>query len=341
MSAAAYGPSAPVPPPVLAPPRPVKSRAGRLRRNLTFDKISLFVVFLGLPLALYITFVVSPLIQAISYSFTDWSGFSPAFKPVGFANYVKILGDDTFLKAMRNNALLAIVIPLIIIVLSLALATVVTVGGAGHGQIRGIKGAGFYRVISFFPYAMPAISTGIMWSLIFDPSSGLVNGILTGLGFSNFKSFPWLGNIRTAMPTMMFVIVWGFVGFYMVLFIAAIKGIPAEIFEAARIDGAGRLRTAISITLPLIRENVQTAYIYLGIMAIDAYVYAQALNPQGGPENSTLTMSQELLSTAFQKGEFGVACAMGVVMGMMTLLFAALVFTLNRFTGGKDRTTLA
>jgi len=322
-------------------PRAAEHRAGRWRRNLTFDKISLFLVFLGLPLALYITFVVSPLIQAVSYSFTDWSGFTADFKPVGLANYVKILSDDTFQKAMYNNALLAIVVPFIIIVLSLALATLVTVGGASSGQIRGIKGAGFYRVISFFPYAMPAISTGIMWSLIFDPSSGLVNGILTGLGFSNFKSFPWLGNIRTAMPAMMFVIVWGFVGFYMVLFIAAIKGIPAEIFEAARIDGAGRFRTAISITVPLIRENVQTAYIYLGIMAIDAFVYAQALNPQGGPNNSTLTMSQELLTTAFNKGQFGVACAMGVVMGLMTVLFAAVVFTVNRVSGGKDRITLA
>jgi N-acetylglucosamine transport system permease protein len=286
-------------------------------------------------------FVVSPLIQAVSYSFTDWSGFTPDFKPVGLANYVKVLSDDTFQKAMFNNALLAVVVPLIIIVLSLALATMVTVGGASSGQIRGIKGAGFYRVISFFPYAVPAIAIGIMWNLVFDPSSGLVNGILTGLGFSNFKLFPWLGNIRTAMPTMMFVIIWGFVGFYMVLFIAAIKGIPAEIFEAARIDGAGRFRTAISITLPLIRENVQTAYIYLGIMAIDAFVYAQALNPQGGPNNSTLTMSQELLTTAFNKGQFGVACAMGVVMGLMTVLFAAVVFTVNRSTGGKDRITLA
>lgn len=341
MSAAAYGPPAATPPELVTPPRTELRRARRWRRNFTFDKISLFLVFLGIPLALYITFVVSPLIQAISYSFTDWSGFSPNFKPIGFENYGRILSDDTFQKAMRNNALLAVVIPLIIIVLSLALATMVTVGGASTGQVRGIKGAGFYRVISFFPYAVPAIITGIMWNLIFDPSSGLVNGVLTGIGFSNFTSFPWLGSVRTAMPTMMFVIIWGFVGFYMVLFIAAIKGIPAEIFEAARIDGAGRLRTAWSITLPLIRENVQTAYIYLGIMAIDAFVYAQALNPQGGPENSTLTMSQELLSTAFQKGEFGVACAMGVVMGLMTLLFAAIVFFVNRVTGGKDRITLA
>ena len=328
-------------PTVIEPLRAVPHRAGRWRRNLTLDKISLFVVFLGLPLALYTTFVVSPLIQAVSYSFTDWSGFTADFRPVGFANYVKILSDDTFQKAMWNNALLAVVVPLIIMVLSLALATLITVGGAGTGQIRGIRGAGFYRVISFFPFAVPAIVIGVMWNLIFDPSSGLVNGILTRLGFSNFKSFPWLGNLSTAMPTMMFVIVWGFVGFYMVLFIAAIKGIPAEVFEAARIDGAGRFRTAISITLPLIRENVQTAYIYLGIMAMDAFVYAQALNPQGGPNNSTLTMSQELLTTAFNKGQFGVACAMGVVMGLMTVLFAAVVFTVNRATGGKDRITLA
>src|SRR5665811_1521032 len=102
-----------------------------------------------------------------------------------------------------------------------------------------------------------------------------------------------------------------------------------------------RLRTAISITLPLIRENVQTAYIYLGIMAIDAFVYAQALNPQGVPNNSTLTMSQQLLTTAFNKGQFGVACAMGVVMGLMTMLFAAVIFTADRISGGKDRITRA
>src|ERR1035437_6081517 len=194
------------PVPTIAPLRAAPGRAKRWRRNLTFDKISLFVVFLGLPLALYITFVVSPLIQAVSYSFTDWSGFTADFKPVGLANYVKILSDDTFQKAMYNNALLAIVVPLIIIVLSLALATLVTVGGASTGQIRGIKGAGFYRVISFFPYAIPAIATGIMWNLIFDPSSGLVNGILTRIGLSQFNSFPWLGDVSTARGGMMFVI---------------------------------------------------------------------------------------------------------------------------------------
>jgi N-acetylglucosamine transport system permease protein len=120
----------------------------------------------------------------------------------------------------------------------------------------------------------------------------------------------------------------------MVLFVAAIKGIPSEMYDAARIDGAGRLRTAFSVTLPLIRENVQTAYIYLGILALDAFVYMQAMNPGGGPENSTLVMSQDLFRTAFSKGQFGLASAMGVTLAAMTLVFAGLVFLVNRLTGG-------
>ena len=107
-------------------------------------------------------------------------------------------------------------------------------------------------------------------------------------------------------------------------------------FEAARIDGAGRFRTAVSLTVPLIRDNVQTAYIDLGIAALDAFVYMQALNPGGGPQNSTLVMPQQLFTTAFTKGQFGLACAMGVVLAAVTLLFSALVFVVSRLLGGKD-----
>jgi N-acetylglucosamine transport system permease protein len=135
---------------------------------------------------------------------------------------------------------------------------------------------------------------------------------------------------------VMFVIVWGLIGFYMVLFIAAIKGVPAEIYEAARIDGAGRFRTAITITLPLIRDNVQTAYIYMGILALDAFVYMAALESGGGPANSTLVIAQQLFTTAFTKGQFGYASAMGVVLAVVTLLFAGIVFLVNRLTGGSN-----
>lgn len=308
----------------------------RRRQKLTFDKASFMIVFLGLPLAIYVVFVVSPFLQACYYSLTSWSGFSSDQPFVGLANYARLASDEIFLQAMRNNILLALVLPLVTVVLSFTLATLVTVGGSSRGQIRGLRGSSFYRVVSFFPYVIPAIVIGIMWGQIYDPSNGLLNGVLTGLGFDGAQSFPWLGDERTAMVASMFVIVWGFVGFYMVLFVAAIKGIPAELFEAARIDGAGRFRTAVRITIPLIRDNVQTAYVYMGILSLDAFVYMVVLNPGGGPNNSTLVMSQQLLSTAFTKGQFGLACAMGVVLAVVTLIFSALVFAVNRLTGGRE-----
>ena len=306
------------------------------RRKLTLDRVSFMLVFLGVPLAIYVVFVVSPFAQAVYYSLTSWSGFTPTQTFVGLDNYSRVLTDSIFLRAMRNNIILALILPLVTIVLALALASLLTVGGSSRGQTRGLRGSDFYRVVSFFPYVIPAIVIGIMWSRIYDPSSGILNGMLTRLGVESAASFPWLGDERTAMAATIFVIVWSFVGFYMVLFVAAIKGIPAEIFEAARIDGAGRLRTAVRITVPLIRDNVQTAYVYMGILALDAFVYMAALNPGGGPDNSTLVMSQQLLTTAFTKGQFGVACAMGVVLATITLAFSGLVFAVNRLAAGKE-----
>jgi N-acetylglucosamine transport system permease protein len=315
-------------------PRPAARRRRRLPR---WDRLSFMAVFLGLPLAIFLVFVIYPFAQALYYSMTDWSGFSPTYNFTGLDNFSKLFQDDIFMKSLRNNVELAVVVPFVTIVLALAIATVVTVGGPRRGTTRGIRGSGFYRVVSFFPYTVPAIVIGLIWAQVYDPSAGILNASLTKVGLSGFDNFAWLGDPGTAMPASMFVIIWSFVGFYTVLFVAAIKGIPAEIYEAARMDGAGRFRTALSVTLPLVRDNVQTAYIYLGITALDAFVYMQALNSNGGPNNTTLTMSQELFNTAFRKGQFGYATAMGVVLAIVTLLFAALVFAVNRATGGGER----
>jgi len=304
------------------------------RRRLTFDYVSFLLVFLGLPVAIFLIFVISPFLQALYYAMTNWTGFSPNMDFVGISNYVRLFQDRTFMQAMGNNVLLAIVVPLITIVIALIFASMITVGGPSHGQVRGLRGSSFYRVVSFFPYVIPAIVIAILWNMIYSPT-GLFNGILGLFGIDTDR-FAWLGDERTAMGATIFVIVWSMVGFYMILFIAAIKGIPAETLEAARIDGAGRLRTVTSILLPQIRDNVQTAYIYLGIMALDAFVYMAGLNSTGGPGNSTLVMSQYLFRTAFEKGQFGLATAMGVVLAVITLLFAALVIGVFRLIGGKD-----
>lgn len=310
-------------------------KAPRLgQRRLTFDYVSFLLVFLVLPVALFLVFVISPFIQAIYYAMTNWTGFSPNMSFIGLDNFVKLFQNTTFLQAMANNALLALVVPLITIVIALIFASMITVGGPSHGPVRGLVGSSFYRVVSFFPYVIPAIVIAILWSMIYQPSNGLLNGVLRTLGATNM--IDWLGDQRTAMGSTIFVIVWSMVGFYMVLFIAAIKGIPAETLEAARIDGAGRFRTVVSILLPQIRDNVQTAYIYLGIMALDAFVYMAGLNASGGPNNSTLVMSQYLFRTAFEKGQFGLATAMGVVLAAVTLIFAGLVIGVFRLIGGKD-----
>jgi N-acetylglucosamine transport system permease protein len=306
------------------------------RRNLTFDKVSFFLVFLVVPVAGYLAFVVSPFVQAAYFSLTSWTGFSPVMEFVGLANYAKLLDDDTFRKAVGNSVTLAVVLPTVTIGIALIFASLVTVGGPSSGRIRGLRHSSVYRVVSFFPYVVPAIVIGLIWSAIYDPNSGLLNGVLTRLGVDQARSFAWLGDIRTAKLAVMFAIVWGLIGFYMVLFIAAIKGIPSEVFEAARVDGAGRFRTAVSITIPLIRDNVQTAFIYMGILALDAFVYMAALEPGGGPANSTLVMSQQLFTTAFTKGQFGYACAMGVVLALVTLAYAGLIFLVNKLTGGSN-----
>ncbi|WP_284967158.1 carbohydrate ABC transporter permease [Cutibacterium namnetense] len=312
----------------------------RNHRRWSFDRMSFFVVFLGVPLTIYLVFVISPFLQALYYSLTDWGGFSMKFKIVGLENYRILFADPLFRRAMLNNVILCVFVPLVAIASALALATMLTVGGSSHGQIRGLRGSGFYRVVSFFPYCVPVVVIGLLWSQLLDPSHGLVNGLLKGAGLGGFDNFAWLGERSTAMPVSIFIMLWGYIGFYMLLFVAAIKSIPSEIFEAAKIGGAGRFRVAVKIMVPLIRDNIQTAWIYLGIVSLDAFVYMSVLNPFGGSDNSTLVMSQQLWDS-FQNARYGLACAQGVVICLFTLTFAGIVGLVSRLTGGKDSVTLA
>ncbi|WP_114853833.1 carbohydrate ABC transporter permease [Brachybacterium sp. YJGR34] len=302
-----------------------------------------FLVFLGIPLAVYLMFVVSPFAQSFYYSLTDWSGLSPSMEFIGAANYARIAGDAVFWMSLRNNLALLIVLPLVTIVLAYALAVMVTIGGSTRGGVRGVRGAGFYRIISFFPYAIPAVITGILFNFIYHPGGGLLNGFLNlllgpvNLVLSLLGAQPvpaistaWLGDPRVALAAVGFAIVWTFVGFYMVLFVAGIKSIPQEVLEAARIDGAGRLRSAVQIVAPMVRDNISTALVYMGIFALDAFTFVSVMTPNGGTANSTKVVSLHLYQTAFRDGRFGEASAMGVIMAVVTMLVAVLVILLGR-----------
>lgn len=315
----------------------------RRRRRPSLERMLFFLVFLGIPLVVYLMFVVSPFLQSFYYSLTNWSGLSPSMDFIGLENYERIFGDAVFWKSLRNNLILLVLLPTITITLSFALAIMVTIGGSTHGGVRGVRGAGFYRVISFFPYAVPAVITGILFNFIYHPGGGLLNGFLNlvvgavnaviglfGLGPVAEIHNAWLGDQRFALAAVAFAMIWTFVGFYMVLFVASIKSIPSEVLEAARIDGAGRLRTAVQVVAPMVRDNISTAVVYIGIFALDAFTFISVMTPNGGTGNSTKVVSLHLYQTAFRDGRFGEASAMGVLMAIVTMLVAVLVITVGR-----------
>ncbi|MBD3943607.1 sugar ABC transporter permease [Microbacterium sp. NEAU-LLC] len=316
--------------------RVTSPRPRRPPRRPNFDRISFLLVFLVAPLALFVAFVLWPFAQSAYYALTSWGGYTADLEWVGLQNFTQMLSDEVLLKSLRNSVVLALVVPTLTLGIAFAIACVVTTGGPSIGTIQGLRGSAFYRVASFFPYCVPAIVIGIIWAQVYDPSRGLLNGILTAVGLDQFRSFPWLGDETTAMAASVLVIVWSLIGFYTILFIAAIKGIPAETYEAARLDGAGRFRIAVSVTLPQILSSFQTAYIYVGLVAVDSFVYMAALNNQGGPNYSTLTMTQYLYNVAFFQGKFGYATAIGIVLALVTLIYAALVFGVFRLLRGKD-----
>ncbi|MGS2619377.1 carbohydrate ABC transporter permease [Micromonospora sp. LZ34] len=311
-------------------------RTGGGRRSIARpDRLSLLLVFVGVPFAGYALLVLWPFGQAAAYSLTSWGGFSPDKPFVGLDNFVELAGDDLFRKAVVNTLVLLTVLPVLTLLISYVLALLITIGGPSQGQVRGLRGSGFYRVVAFFPYVVPAIIIGIIWAQVYDPSDGLLNGILRQLGLDRLGSYAWLGQQQTAMWATIAVVAWAFAGFYMVLFIAAIRGIPTELFEAARLDGAGRLRTALSIVAPSIAGTIRTSYIYMGIVALDMFVFMAVFNPSGGPRNSTLVVTQEIYITAFTNGKFGLACAMGVVLAVMTFAFIGLVAMVRRLAGAR------
>lgn len=312
--------------PTNAPPR---KRGGRSRPKASRGLF--YALFLGVPLLVYIVFVVSPFVQAFYYSLTDWRGLAQAPQFIGLDNYVTLFNDGVFRKALLNNVIFMISLPLITLTLAFILAVLVTVGGDSRGQIRGVPGASVFRVVSFFPYVIPAVVVGILFAFIYSPNGGLLNGTLGVIGLD--PGIAWLGERHLAMWAIVAAVVWSLVGFYMVLFVAAIKSIPSEIVEAARIDGAGRLRLSTQVILPMIRDNVSTAAVYMGILALDMFVYIRVMTPTGGTGKSTEVVSRYLYQTAFSDSRFGLASAMGVVMALLTMLMAVLVLFGTRRKG--------
>jgi N-acetylglucosamine transport system permease protein len=291
-----------------------------------------FVIgFLVAPVLLYLTFVIYPTLRTFYISMTAWRGFSVPPRWIGFDNYKQLFADDRFWQAIRNHAELLIALPLITIVIALFFAFLLNVGGGSKAGVRtGVWGSKFYRVVFFLPQVLAVAIVGVMFQTVYRPdNTGLVNGIITKLGFDPLFL---LVNKNTALWSIMFVAVWQAVGFYVVLFSAGMASIPADIYEAAELDGASRLSLFFRVTLPLLWDTIQVAWVYLGIAAFDFFALVNVLSQDGGyggPDGATTNLATELFYAA-QKSKLGYASAIGVVLFFLTLTFAALTLRVTR-----------
>jgi len=285
--------------------------------------------FLIPPILLYGVFVVSPYAQAFQISATDWGGLAPDFDFVGLANFRRLAGDGVFWNALRHNAILLALLPLATILLGLFLASMISVGGrAGRAGVHGVRGAGVYRIVYFFPQVLSVAIVGVLWKEMFAPDSGLVNGLFRAIGLDAWAK-PWLGDPRFSFWCLAIVLLWSNVGFYVVLFGAAMQSIPRDIYEAALLDGAGRGATLFRVTVPLLWDSIQVAWVYLAILAIDAFAVAQIVT-NGGPGYSSDVVGLRLYKTAFDDSQFGYASALGVAMFLLTLSVAAVFLRVTR-----------
>ncbi|NUW36822.1 sugar ABC transporter permease [Nonomuraea sp. SMC257] len=294
----------------------------RYRRGL------FITAFLAAPVTLYLVYVISPYIQAFYIATTDWRGVSATPSFIGFENFTRLFSDGIFWKAVRHNAALLVLLPLLTIVIALFFAFLLNVGG-GSGGREGVRGSKLYRVIFFFPQVLAVAVVAVLFQQVFRPDgSGMLNGPLMALGI---EPIGFLSNPGVAFWSVLGVMVWQAVGFYVVLFSAGLASIPRDMFEAAQIDGAGRGSLFFRITLPLLWDTVQVAWVYLGILALDVFAIVWVMTDQhGGPDFSTTVMAAEIYRNAFSYFRFGYASALGVVMFFFTVGFAIISLRLSR-----------
>lgn len=292
-----------------------------------YRKYRLIVPFLLPALILYFVFVLYPYGRAFYISLTSWSGTSANMPFVGLDNYRDLIQETRFLEALTRNGQLLIVLPLVTITIALLFAALFTQGGKGQG----IRGASFYRIVFFFPQVISAVVVGILFTYVYNPQYGILNGLLGTVGLGSLER-AWLGDPATILWAIVAVAIWSGVGFYMVIFIASMQSIPTSFYEAAVLDGAGKWRQFKDITLPLMWETIRTALIYLAIAALDFFTLIQVMSGGGGgvAARRSEVAAIYMYGEAFTRSRWGSASAVGVILLLLTLLLSVVVMRLTR-----------
>ena len=291
---------------ISAPPRVGSLRAQR-RREMIEAYLYLLPTFVGL-----ILFSLGAIIFSVGISFTDWDILQPPHW-VGLSNYVRLFTTPLNWQVFGNTLYYTAVIVPVGTALALGLALALN---------RGLRGIVILRGLYFLPVISSTVAVSLVWSWLYNQQFGLINYLLSLVGIAGPA---WLADTRTAMPAVIIMSIWKGLGYNMVIFLAGLQGIPQELYEAAKIDGAGAWAQFRYVTLPLVSPTTFFVVVLSTIAAFQVFDQTYVMTG-GGPAYSTTTLALFIYQNAFQWFHMGYAAALSYV------LFAAVaVVTLVQF----------
>lgn len=267
-------------------------------------------------------FTLIPVIFSLLLSFCQWDSGNP-IKFVGLDNFVRLFTkDSSFRIALVNTIYYTVVTVPLTLGLALFLAILMN---------KKLKGRVFFRSVLFFPYVASLVAVAVVWMALFNPDRGPVNSLLMAIGISNPPR--WATSTTWAMPTIIGLTVWKGMGYYMIVYLAALQGVSNELYEAASLDGANKWQLFRHITWPSVTPT--TFFIIMMLMVATFKSYdIMYITTQGGPGEATKVLAYHIFNSAFVNSEFGYASAIAMV-----LLSIIVVATLIQFKGEKKFTS--
>jgi raffinose/stachyose/melibiose transport system permease protein len=280
-----------------------------------FNEYGLTIVLFLLPTVIaLLIFVIWPIIDSFRLSFYEWNGVDPIPTFIGMNNWTRLIQDPRMWGAIRNNFVIVIASIAIQLPIGMGLAIMIDRGGR---MMR------LFKVNYFLPLLMSTVAIGILFKYIYDPYFGMLNSLLNVVGLDSLAK-AWLSDPRYALGAVIAVICWQFVPFYMILFLAALTGIPAEMREASYIDGANERTYYGRIALPLLRGTIITG-MTLSLIGSLKYFDLIWVMTEGGPVGATELMATYMYKKAFSSFEMGygatVASALFIIVTIIVLLF--------------------
>lgn len=272
--------------------------------------------------SVYLLFVLVPVFAGLAFSFTNYD-FYKKMDFVGLKNYIDLMHDAEFVRSVFNTLYYAFFTIVPTITLGVVLAVLVN---------KGVKGTKLFRTCMYIPNVGSMVALSMIWLWIFDPTVGFLNQVMNALGL---PAQQWLFNEATAMPCLIIMGIWRSAGYNMVIALAGLQSIPADLYEAARIDGASELRQFFSITLPMLRP---TTFFLLVTGCINSFMVFEQVNimTNGGPLNSTTTIVHQIYKSAFLNFKAGYGSAMAMILLALTIIFTLLNFRMANQDNGTD-----